>query len=466
MKTCDIEGTEWHLTDEGLVDILKGMTGPGEARRGYVTCTYGDGTVFIKSFTEKGIPGFVRNRVLPRGKKEYLAGVRLTSFHIATPKPLGYGISRTGSSIIQEWIGGVSFSRMLKEGDRRELMRGLARLLKEMKTHGVRHNDLHLDNILVKDRDLYLIDLHKMKIKRSFGTGDEVSNLSHALVSVYHDMDEDGKDEFFTAYGTGAVRPAVEREIGKLTARWFRKKRQRAFEGTSKITVSANRLYVAGMEGRALGDFAGVMKQDKKVKVERYGDHIRKIYRDKRRLRKAWKAHVIFLYMNLPAVPAPYYMAMPAKGQPGFIAMEDLGSRGEELDRYLDRNYDAMSYAERRRFIDRLALFFEAFLRWGIMHHDLKGCNLFVLENRDFRLLDVEDFTFGGLTSDYLKKMFLQLATTLPKRITMRDRMRFYARITAFLNVDRKALFRLLLYKTAGKEIIYEGKSGLVTESW
>jgi hypothetical protein len=318
----------------------------------------------------------------------------------------------------------------------------------------------------VKDGRLFLIDLHKMEIKGTFGLRDEVSNLSHALVSVYGDMDEDEKGAFFAVYGTDSARRSLEKEIGKLTARWFRKKKQRAFDQTSKIVVSGSRLYVAGREGSALGSLVETIKQDKKVRVERYSDHIRKIYRDRRRLKKAWKAHVIFLYMDLPAVPEPYYLALPESNQSGYIAMEDLKGKGEELDRYLDRHYDAMTYGERKHFTDSLCGFFDSLLKWGIMHNDMKGCNLFVTGTDTFTFLDVEDFTFASLTGDRVEKMFFQLTTTLPKRIVMRDRLRFFVRLTASLDIDRKALFRKLLYKSAGREIVYEGKSGLVTEKW
>ena len=348
--------------------------------------------------------------------------MRLLASGIPTPKPLGYGISKEGSYIINEWLPGESLAAHLKTEDRRPLIRSLALLLKALKDHRVRHNDLHLDNVLVVEGTLTLIDLHKMKVKRPFRKADEVSNLSHALVSLYADMDEEVKESFFSAYGNREVRPRVERAIGGLTTRWFKKKMDRAFDGTSRITITGNRLYVAGMENRASAGLVETIKRDKKVLVERYGDHIRKIYRDKRRLKRAWKAHVVFLYMDLPAIPEAYYCALPSSGEAGYVAMEDLKGKGEELDRYLDRHYDTMSYADRKGFIDGLALFFEGLLKWGIVHNDLKGCNVFVTGDSGFRLLDVEDFTFGSLHSEHIKKMFLQLNTTLPKRIVMRDR--------------------------------------------
>lgn len=466
MNRYTVNDVEWRIDDEGLREIVKDLSPQDGSRRDHMMVPYGEKKVFIKSFKEKGISGWVRNRVLPRGKKEYLLGRRLLSFSIPTPKPLGYGISPAGSYIIQEWVEGESLSQILKKEGRQGHLTRLAGLLKTLKTHHIRHNDLHLDNILVTEDGLLLIDLHKMQIKRSFGKSDEVSNLSHALVSLYHDMNEDEKESFFAVYGSHQVKDLTETEIGRLTLRWFNKKKQRAFEGSSMITAQGNRLYAAGMEEIARGGLVETIKQDKKVRVERYADHIRKVYRDTRRLKKAWKAHVVFLYMNLPAVPTTYYCALPASGEPGYIAMEDLKGRGEELDRFLDRHYDSMTYGERKSFIDGLATFFDGLLKWGIMHHDLKGCNLFVLEKRDFTLLDVEDFTFGKLDMESVTKMFLQLNTTLPKRISMRDRMRFFIRITSSLRMDKGALFRTLLWKSAGKEIVYEGVSGLMKESW
>ena len=92
-----------------------------------------------------------------------------------------------------------------------------------LKTHHVRHNDLHLDNVLVKDGRLYLIDLHKMQIKTSFvfETRLPISLTPWSLSTAT--WDEDEKEAFFSVYGSDSARRNLEKEIGKLTARWFRK---------------------------------------------------------------------------------------------------------------------------------------------------------------------------------------------------------------------------------------------------
>ncbi len=468
MIAYSANGIDWRLAEDDLVEVLPRISGGEEKRRSYMRFPYRDGTIFVKSFVEKGMAGFVRNRVLPRGKKEFSLGEKLLSFSIPTPRPLGYGVSSGGSYIIQEWAEGKSLSAVLKEEPERRgvLLSALARLLKALKDHRVRHNDLHLDNILVVQDRLYLIDLHKMRIKKAFGAADEASNLSHALVSLYGEMDEDEKTAFFSRYGSDDARGRLEKEIGLLIKRWFTKKMARAFESTSMITAKENRLTVMESRGKTGDQFLELIKEDRKVRVERFTDHVRKEYRDARRLKRAWKAHVVFLYMNLPVVPRPFYLQLPGSGKWGWIAMEDLGSKGEELDRYLDRRYDAMAYHERKVFIDSLGRFFDSLLKWGIMHKDLKGCNIFAFREGGFLLLDVEDFVFGSLNRESIKRMFLQMNTTLPKRISMRDRIRFYVRITSVLAMDNKALFKRLLYESAGKEIVYEGKNGLVEDRW
>ena len=173
------------------------------------------------------------------------------------------------------------------------------------------HNDLHLNNVLVYNGALYLIDLHKMAIKRHFGIEDEVSNLSHAITMVYEDMTEEEKTLFFSRYGAENMRTAVEKEIRRLWERWIRKKQERAFANTSKISVRGDRVYITGAETIADGEPIQLIKKDRKTTIERYGDHLRKIYRNRRRLRKAWKNHVTLKYLDLSVTPEPYYVRVP-----------------------------------------------------------------------------------------------------------------------------------------------------------
>ena len=467
MKSLKIQEIEWFVDDEGLISVLKGVAIPEGGRRSYVNARYHDGQVFIKSFAEKGLPGFIRNRVASRGKREYVLGNRLLSLSIPTPKPLGYGISRMGSYIIQQWIDGKSLMAEFKETDYNPgLMIKLAELLKSLKIHHVRHNDLHLDNILVAHGALFLIDLHKMQIKNSFTILDEITNLAHVLANIYTDLDTNEKEAFFAHYGNPGIRETVERAIDRLAARWIRKKKERAFQETSMIVPKGNRLYRAGMEERARGELQSVIKTDRKVRVERHSDHVLKVYTNRRRLEKAWRVHVVLAYMDLNIVPTAFYVELPGDNPMGSIAMEDLHRKGQELDRYLDGKYDAMDGREKRLFAHGLAGFFLTVTRKKIVHRDLKACNVFVLNEGGFMLLDVEDIRFKTLDEEILKRMLAQLNTTIPRRVTSRDRIRFFIKFTSPMMVDKKVMFRAVVKESMRREIVYEGVGGLKRERW
>jgi tRNA A-37 threonylcarbamoyl transferase component Bud32 len=467
MKSFKTQEIEWFVDDEGLIPALERIAIPEGGRRSYFNAEYHGGQIFIKSFAEKGLPGFIRNRVASRGKREYLLGNRLLSFSIPTPKPLGYGISRMGSYIIQQWIEGDSLMTALRKSCfDRSLIQKLANLLKGLKIHHIRHNDLHLDNILVSGKQLYLIDLHKMKIKSSFTILDEVTNLSHALANIYNDLDINERDAFFADYGNPGIRRAVEHALERLAARWIRKKKVRAFQETSMIVARGSRLFMTGMEDRAAGELKSVIKTDRKVRVERYTDHILKVYVNRRRLEKAWRAHVVLAYMDLGIVPKAFYVELPGDRPMGSIAMEDLLGEGQELDRYLDGRYDTMDAHERRLLASSFAGFLLMVTRKKIVHKDLKACNVFVVNDGGFKLLDVEDIRFKALDEEALKRLLVQLNTTLPKRVTFRDRIRFFIKFTSPMMVNKRAIFKAVVKESTRREIVYEGTGGLKREMW
>lgn len=467
MKSIKVQDIEWFVDDDGLASVLERLSLPEASRRGYVNARYKDGQIFVKSFAEKGLPGFIRNRVASRGKREYVLGNKLLSLFVPTPMPLGYGVSRMGSYIIQQWIEGKSLMAAFKESNNDpELLAKLAALLKKLKTHRVRHNDLHIDNILVFDKQLYLIDLHKMRIKRSFTVQDEVANLSHALVYIYSYLDITERKTFFVNYGNPGIQELVERAMDRLAVRWIRKKKERAFQETSVIAARGNRLYRTGMEDQATGELQSVMKTDQKVRVERYSDHIRKTYVNRRRLEKAWRVHVVLAYMELNIVPQVFYVELPGDSPMGYIAMEDLRGRGQELDRFLDGRYNGMSCHERRLFVDKLVNFLLVLARKKIIHKDLKACNIFALNSGGFLLLDVEDIRFKALDEETLKRMLIQLNTTIPGRITFRDRIRFFLEFISPMMVNKRNIFKAVVKESMRREIVYEGVGGLKREEW
>jgi tRNA A-37 threonylcarbamoyl transferase component Bud32 len=464
---CTINNIEWHLREEEIAGVLRDFSHPPEERRHYGVYPFKAGKVFVKSFSEKGLLGYLRNKISPRGKREYLLGRKLVSLSIRTPEMYGYGIGPVSSSVVEEWIPGKSFIKtFLESTNKTALVIALAELLKRLKEKHVLHNDLHLDNILASEGALYLIDLHKMTIRQSFTRGDEMCNLSHALAMAYWVMSEEEKIVFFLHYGRDGIRDEVEKTLRTMHYRWILRKKQRAFKETSRMSRKCGYLSVKGKESFGQGAFVETVKKDRKITVERYDDHIRKIYAQKRRLKRAWKAHMALVYLDISVIPDTFCLKMARPFSPGYICMEDLSRRGEELDRHIDRKYDAMNSAERKNFAERLALFLGNAIRSGVMHRDLKGCNIFVLNDGTFRFLDVEDVAFEEIRDETLKRMLVQLNTTIPKRISIRDRMRFFLKLTSSIKIDKKRLFRDIVKASLESDIVYEGTGGLRMERW
>jgi tRNA A-37 threonylcarbamoyl transferase component Bud32 len=459
--------TTWFLEDPSLEHVVEHLALEPKDKRAHFIREHNNGKIFIKFLYERGLPGLVRNRVLPRGKKEYQVSNRLRLLDVLTPRALGYGISTNGSYALHEWIEGEPLIDWIDDPKRRQqLLSSLVWLLQELKAKGVRHDDLHLANIIGYSGKLYLVDLHSVTLKRTFTLADDVSNATHALAMIYDGMDEIEKQWFFGNYGGNALRTAVEEELGRFKRRWVTRKAARAFRTTSVLDAAGDRVTVRGMEEQAHGARIATIKKDRKVTVERYADHVRKIYTHARRLHRAWKNHVVLEYMRLSIAPRACYLQRASYSEPGYIAMEDLTGKGEELDRYLDRNYDGMSRAGQRGFVEALSSFLVSVLKKGITHRDLKACNIFVLQKEAFLLLDVEDLDFSGFDEGALKRMLIQLNTTIPKRISLRDRLRVFLKIMRRLSLDGRLLLKEIASESHSREIVYEGVGGLKRESW
>ena len=467
MYTFKNADTTWFLEDPSLEHAVEHLALEPKNKRAHFIREHNNGKIFIKFFHERGLPGLVRNRVLPRGKKEYELSNRLRLLDVLTPRALGYGISTNGSYALHEWIEGEPLINWINDPKRRQqLLSSLVWLLQELKAKGVRHDDLHLANIIGSSGKLYLVDLHSVTVKRTFAPADDVSNTTHALAMIYDGMDETEKQWFFGHYGGNALRKTAEEELGRFKKRWVTRKAARAFRTTSVLDAAGDRVTVRGMEDHAQGAWIATIKKDRKVTVERYADHVRKTYAHARRLHRAWKNHVILEYMHVSIAPRACYLRRASSSEPGYIAMEDLAGKGEELDRYLDRNYDGMSGAGQRGFVEALSLFLVSVLKKGVTHRDLKACNIFVLQKGAFLLLDVEDLDFSGFDDDVLKRMLVQLNTTIPKRISLRDRLRFFSKIIRRLSLDGKRVLKEIASESRSREIVYEGVGGLKRESW
>ncbi|MEN6617433.1 MAG: hypothetical protein ABFD12_12820, partial [Syntrophorhabdus sp.] len=225
----------WFLTDVGLQHFVKEIVHRRGERRSYSVCDYAGMKIFVKTFAEKGTVGRLRSWISPRGTKELVIAQGLNALNIPAPVALGYGLGPLHSAIVETFIDGKTFLEMVKNNtDIGELLVRLARFLLLLKENRVRHDDLHLDNVLVSGDTFYLIDLHKVRIRNIFSETDEIANLKHALGSIYYDINPAQLTIFFEAYGAStAIRRKVADAVEVLRDTWVRNKMARAFRDTS-----------------------------------------------------------------------------------------------------------------------------------------------------------------------------------------------------------------------------------------
>lgn len=463
MKKIKKKDICWFIEDEAIRDILCTIEQDYIERREYKIFEFKDKKYFLKSFRENGVFGFFRRLIYPRGKKEFIMGKALLSFSIHTPEPLGYGVSKKRSFIIQRYISGKSFLDLFYESeDKKDMLRQLAALLKSLNINKVKHNDLHLNNIIVNEEGMiYIVDLHKMEIKKHFTLLDEISNISHSLAMIYKELSDEEKDAFFSNYNENSIKKIVESALSNMWKRWIERKKKRAFKETSIVKRDKKIFYIKGTEWQKEDKFIETIKKDKKTEIHRFSDHIRKIYRDRRRLKKAWEAYVVLSYMSVKATPEIFFIKLPSITDSGFIAMEDLKGRGEELDRYLDRFYDHMDLRERAIIIERFSSFLKSLFQKYIFHKDFKACNVFVKINNEFLLLDMEDIVFKSVDEKDLIRMFIQLNTTIPKKVKNTDRLRFFLKTMETFEISKKDLAKKIIKASVDMDIVYEGIDGL-----
>lgn len=157
-----------------------------------------------------------------------------------------------------------------------------------------------------------------------------------------------------------------------------------------------------------------------------------------------------------------------------------------ELDRYiLKREAPSWTTEERRGFVRTFGRFIGSLHSHGIYHSDLKTCNILVDEGTGtrsrasekasdrpirFSLVDYDDVTFGKTVSDKRKiKNLVQIFLSTPIAIRAADRLRFLSEYSFHAGIDRKgrrALARQVLKEARGRDILYVGFDGDVTEKW
>ncbi|KHE91248.1 MAG: hypothetical protein SCABRO_03099, partial [Candidatus Scalindua brodae] len=184
-----------------------------------------DSGIHIKHFKRGGYKDYIKHLFVPtKARTEWEVANALLNNDINTALPLALSEGKMSLLLITETVTRsedlmefckVNFEGNLaedKESEKRVLLDKLAVFIRDIHEKGFCHYDLHAGNILIRfkkdraasDYDLYLMDLHSVKIFKSITIRKRIFNLAQIFNSLSSVMTQSDKLDFVNSYGSNA----------------------------------------------------------------------------------------------------------------------------------------------------------------------------------------------------------------------------------------------------------------------
>ena len=496
--------------------------------------------IYIKYFKRGGFKEYIKHLFVPtKARTEWEVGNALRSNDIKTALPLAISEGKRGLLMVTETVTNseelmefftanyVSFLSEGKEFEKRMLLNKLAVFIRDIHEKGFCHYDLHAGNILIKFNkeqnvtgyDLYLMDLHRVKIFKSVSTNKRIFNLAQIFNSLSSIMTMSDKIDFIQSYGDSAfgnvtdekelVRQ-IDEQSSKIRNIHYRSRRKRCLKESSvfsrRMIANMKMFFRKGYDTDSLheliekhnsalinNDSAVIMKCDSKTALTRhafkdktvqnvvvkqyrvgcFGCLLKNLFRGSAG-RKAWVAGN---GLRVYGLNTPLPLALLEKKRSGittgsYLIMEEVKD-SLEMDRYILKNLDNRKDIKKKKaLISNIANTLGEMHNHNIFHHDLKTCNIMVKENGksfDFTFLDFDKVSFNEeITVRKRVKNLVQINLSTPRLFTLADRLRFlneYLDLCGITN-EKKNMMKEVASLSKTEKILYVSSQGDVTEDW
>jgi len=496
--------------------------------------------IYIKYFKRGGFKEYIKHLFVPtKARTEWEVGNALRSNDIKTALPLAISEGKRGLLMVTETVTNseelmefftanyVSFLSEGKEFEKRMLLNKLAVFIRDIHEKGFCHYDLHAGNILIKFNkeqnvtgyDLYLMDLHRVKIFKSVSTNKRIFNLAQIFNSLSSIMTMSDKFDFIRSYGDSAfgnvtdekelVRQ-IDEQSSKIRNIHYRSRRKRCLKESSvfsrRMIANMKMFFRKGYDTDSLheliekhnsalinNDSAVIMKCDSKTALTRhafkdktvqnvvvkqyrvgcFGCLLKNLFRGSAG-RKAWVAGN---GLRVYGLNTPLPLALLEKKRSGittgsYLIMEEVKD-SLEMDRYILKNLDNRKDIKKKKaLISNIANTLGEMHNHNIFHHDLKTCNIMVKENGksfDFTFLDFDKVSFNEeITVRKRVKNLVQINLSTPRLFTLTDRLRFlneYLDLCGITN-EKKNMMKEVASLSKTEKILYVSSQGDVTEDW
>ena len=526
----NLNGKRYTLVKENRVRSVISMPASGINANG----------IYIKYFKRGGFKEYIKHLFVPtKARTEWEVGNALRSNDIKTALPLAISEGKRGLLMVTETVTNseelmefftanyVSFLSEGKEFEKRMLLNKLAVFIRDIHEKGFCHYDLHAGNILIKFNkeqnvtgyDLYLMDLHRVKIFKSVSTNKRIFNLAQIFNSLSSIMTMSDKFDFIRSYGDSAfgnvtdekelVRQ-IDEQSSKIRNIHYRSRRKRCLKESSvfsrRMIANMKMFFRKGYDTDSLheliekhnsalinNDSAVIMKCDSKTALTRhafkdktvqnvvvkqyrvgcFGCLLKNLFRGSAG-RKAWVAGN---GLRVYGLNTPLPLALLEKKRSGittgsYLIMEEVKD-SLEMDRYILKNLDNRKDIKKKKaLISNIANTLGEMHNHNIFHHDLKTCNIMVKENGksfDFTFLDFDKVSFNEeITVRKRVKNLVQINLSTPRLFTLADRLRFlneYLDLCGITN-EKKNMMKEVASLSKTEKILYVSSQGDVTEDW
>ncbi len=475
--------------------------------------------VFLKRDLTKDWMESLKYLVFPsKGRKEWFIAYQSGKRHLNVPTPLGW-LERSQQGFVKEsYYLAEAISSRGSLAETMDLLRNekivaeLVRMLIRMHNSGLFHQDLHAGNFLWDGESLYLIDLHRAKFVRSLALNQRLWNLAQLFHSLRFAWDTKEHEKFLDQYFEGDPIDSRKKKLylqkiyswtDRLQKKQWRSRTKRCLKESTEFAIQKEdggmfyyrRDFPLDHLKRVLERHLAfvqqtpslLVKQSSAIKVSVLQDgkdricvkqfcypHWRDRIRNGFRRSKGLQAWIGGHGLKVRGVSSLKLFALVEQkrwfGKTESVLIMEAPEAAEEMDRFLCKGLDGVE--EKRSYIEAFALWLAQLHQRNIYHLDMKTCNVLVSKRNNgwnFQLLDLEDVRFDTKVNERrLFKNLLQLNTSVPRFIPLRDRTRFlkaYLKHHPILRKEKRFLSRLI-EKSRERGIVYVSPCGVVEEKF
>ena len=475
------------------------------------------GDLFLKHYKIRDFTEGWKYLVVPsKARKEWKMAQRALAQGIPTPVPLAMAERRKGwflqdALLITQAISpSCPLIELIPAGGHDELLSQTARLLRTTHEAGLFHQDLHAGNVLVRmaDKKLYLIDLHRSRFVRSISWRKRLWNFAQFFYSLQAWLTPEAKKAFLQRYDEegdifkGKLEQGLEeigRQVQRIHRRHLRSRTKRCLKESGGFSLAKEQGWqiwctrgwkpqqllkvVARHRDIVAKGKEGLIKADRRTAISLFNyKETRLCVKEYRypgpwqpgkellrgsKARRGWLMGNGLVVRGIGGVIPQALLERRERGllKEAFLIMETSAGYGE-LDRYLVKVFEAQKNDARRgAFLDAFAYFMAHLYLQGIIHRDLKTCNIMVREGEGtwhFGLVDMDDVRLDtkiGLRR--LLKELVQLHTSTPLFMEMSERIRFLSRYLQLIGRDDiQEIMRAVIKDSRGRQLVYVAPHG------